>query len=130
EANTNGGADEQDRIPGHPGLQYQCFRPGPIRPLVSGPADSRRAEPARASPLATAVAFESSNGKATMKRTTFRLAIAVTRSIAAPATPVWNLLTDIGAQSRWNSTLTSIEGKIAPGERVSFRVPEAPGQTF
>jgi hypothetical protein len=26
--------------------------------------------------------------------------------------------------------LTSIEGKIALGERVSFKVPEAPGQTF
>jgi hypothetical protein len=74
--------------------------------------------------------FESGDGKATTTRTTFRLAIAVTRSIAAPTTTVWNLLTDIGAQSRWNSTLTSIEGKIAAGERVSFRVPEAPGQTF
>lgn len=26
--------------------------------------------------------------------------------------------------------MTSIEGKIALGERVSFTVPEAPGQTF
>jgi hypothetical protein len=63
-------------------------------------------------------------------RTAFRLTSAVTRSIGAPATTIWNLLTDLGAQSRWNSTLVSIEGKVALGERVSFRVPDAPGQTF
>ena len=70
------------------------------------------------------------DGKATTTRTTFRLAIACTKSIEAPATAVWKLLTDLRAQSRWNSTLTSIEGRVALGERVSFKVPEAPGQTF
>jgi len=70
------------------------------------------------------------DGRATTTRTTFRLAIAVTKSIDAPIATVWSLLTDVRAQSRWNSTLTSIEGKIEPGERVSFQVPEAPGQTF
>jgi hypothetical protein len=70
------------------------------------------------------------DGKATTVRTTFSLAIAVTKSIEAPNTLVWNLLTDLSAQSKWNSTLTSIEGEIALGERVSFKVPEAPGQTF
>jgi len=93
-------------------------------------SDARRAESARPGRLVTAVALESSDGKATTTRTTFRLAVAVTRSIAAPSTTVWNLLTDLDAQSKWNSTLTSIEGKIALGERVSFRVPEAPGQKF
>jgi hypothetical protein len=76
------------------------------------------------------MALESQDGEATITRTTFRLAIAVTKSIQAPATTVWNLLTDLSAQSKWNSTLTSIEGKIAFGERVSFKVPEAPRQTF
>lgn len=76
------------------------------------------------------MALESPDGKATTTRTAFRLAIAATRSIEAPITTVWSLLTDLRAQSRWNSTLTSIEGKIALGERVSFTVPEAPGQTF
>jgi hypothetical protein len=73
---------------------------------------------------------ESQDGKAITTRSTFRLAIAVTKSIEAPTTTVWNLLADISAQSKWNSTVTSIEGKIALGERVSFKVPEAPGQTF
>lgn len=76
------------------------------------------------------MAPESADGKATTTRTAFRLAIGATRSIDAPITTVWNLLTDLRAQSQWNSNLTSIEGKIALGERVSFRVPEAPGQTF
>ena len=71
-----------------------------------------------------------SEGRATTTRTTFRLESAVTTSIAAPAATIWNLLTDLGAQSKWNSTLTSIEGKVALGERVSFKVPEASGQTF
>ena len=40
---------------------------------------------------------------------------------------IWKLLTE---QSPWNSTLLGIEGKVALGERVSFRIPEAPNQTF
>lgn len=80
--------------------------------------------------MATAMTIESHRGKATTTRTTFRLAIAVTKSIEAPTTTVWNLLTDLRAHSTWNSTLTSIEGKIALGERVSFKVHEARRQTF
>ena len=76
------------------------------------------------------MALRSLEGKATATRTAFRLAIAVTASIEAPATTVWGLLTDVRAQSKWNSTVTSIEGRIALGGRVSFRVPDAPGQTF
>lgn len=74
--------------------------------------------------------LESQDGKATTTRTTFRLAIVVTTSIEAPTMTIWKLLTDIRAQSKWNSTLTSIEGAIAFGERVSFKVHEAPRQTF
>ena len=70
------------------------------------------------------------DGKATTTRAAFRLASAVTLSIDAPATTLWGLLTDLGAQSRWNSTSTSIEGTVALGQRVFFKVPEAPGQTF
>src|ERR1700693_6007271 len=76
------------------------------------------------------MALESQVGTAPPTRTTFRIAFSVTKSIDAPTTTVWNLLTDLSAQAKWNSTLTSIEGKIALGERVSFKVPEAPRQTF
>jgi hypothetical protein len=70
------------------------------------------------------------DGQATTTRTTFRLAISAAILIEAPATTIWPLLTDLHAQSTWNSTLASIDGKVALGERVSFTVPEAPRQTF
>jgi hypothetical protein len=76
------------------------------------------------------MALESQAGTATTTRTAFRLAFAVTKSIEAPTMTVWSLLTDVRSQSKWNSTVTSIEGKIALGERVSFKVPEAPRQKF
>jgi hypothetical protein len=76
------------------------------------------------------MALDSQDGKATTARTTFRLATTVTKSIDASDTTLWNLLADVGAQSKWNSTATSIEGTIALGKRVSFMVPEAPRQTF
>jgi uncharacterized protein YndB with AHSA1/START domain len=72
----------------------------------------------------------SQDGKATTTRTTFRLTFSVTRTIAASETTLWSLLADVAAQSKWNSTVTSIEGTIALGKRVSFKVPEAPRQTF
>lgn len=69
-------------------------------------------------------------GKATVTRTAFRLAISVTTSIDAPPATIWNLLTDLEAHSRWNSTVTSIYGEVALGKRVTFEIPEAPGQKF
>jgi hypothetical protein len=70
------------------------------------------------------------DGHALTTRSAFRLVIAVGIVIDAPATTVWHLLTDVRAQAAWNSTLASIDGKVAIGERVSFSVPEAPRQTF
>jgi hypothetical protein len=57
--------------------------------------------------------IDSQDGKATTVRTTFRLAVTVTKLVEAPAVTIWNLLTDLNAQSRWNSTVTSIEGEVA-----------------
>ena len=70
------------------------------------------------------------DGNATTTRSTFRLAIAVSTLIDAPAPTIWALLTDLDAQRRWNSTLASIDGKVALGEKVSFAVRESPKQTF
>lgn len=67
---------------------------------------------------------------ATTVRATFSLTITVSTSINAPAEKIWGLLTDVQAQARWNSTLTAIEGEIALGKRVTFEIPEAPGQKF
>ena len=73
------------------------------------------------------LAAQAGDGKAIVTRTAFRLAISVTISIDASASTIWKLLTD---QSTWNSTVTSIEGQVALGKRVTFEIPEAPGQKF
>ena len=54
---------------------------------------------------------------------TFRMDCRVAVTIAAPAEAIWKLLTDAVGFSRWNSTVTSIEGTIALGERLKIRVP-------
>ncbi|MEM1031090.1 MAG: SRPBCC domain-containing protein [Myxococcota bacterium] len=63
------------------------------------------------------------DARATHERTTFRLRYAVAIDIDAAAPRVWSLLTDAEAMPRWNSTVTSVEGRIAVGERVVLRVP-------
>lgn len=54
---------------------------------------------------------------------TFRLECRVAITIAAPPEKIWALLTDAAGFARWNTTVTSIEGTIALGERVKIRVP-------
>ncbi len=43
--------------------------------------------------------------------------------IRAKAEIVWSLLTDAKTFSRWNSTITDIEGQIREGERLRIHVP-------
>lgn len=54
---------------------------------------------------------------------TFRLECRVAITIAAPPEKIWALLTDAAGFARWNTTVTSVEGTIALGERVKIRVP-------
>jgi hypothetical protein len=59
----------------------------------------------------------------TQARGLFSLACAVEINVRAPAAIVWNLLTDAEGFPRWNSTVTSIEGRIREGERLRLHVP-------
>ncbi len=61
---------------------------------------------------------------------TFRQQCTVAADIQAPPEKIWALLTRPEGMTRWNSTLTSIEGNIELGGTVRMRVPEAPGRTF
>jgi hypothetical protein len=61
---------------------------------------------------------------------TFRLEYSVTIEIAATPATIWRLLTDAARFTSWNTTVTSIEGEIALGERLTLRVPLAPGRAF
>jgi hypothetical protein len=64
------------------------------------------------------------DGRAQKTRTTFRLECGVGITIRATPDKIWALLTDAAAFPKWNSTVQSITGKIAPGERIVVRVPD------
>lgn len=53
----------------------------------------------------------------------FAMACAVEVNIRASAHAIWSLLTDANGFSRWNSTVTAVEGQIREGERLRLRAP-------
>jgi len=66
---------------------------------------------------------------ATTTTGTFRQSCSVSCTIAAPAGRVWGLLTDAKRFPSWNSTVTSLDGDIALGQRLAIKVP-AVDRTF
>jgi hypothetical protein len=59
----------------------------------------------------------------------FEMTCRVEINILANAEIVWSLLTDAKGFSRWNSTVTGIDGEIREGERLRLHVPGT-GRTF
>jgi hypothetical protein len=57
-------------------------------------------------------------------------AFAVQTSIRATPERVWDLLTDAVGYLRWNSTVQKVDGKIAPGGRVTVYPKINPGRAF
>jgi len=72
----------------------------------------------------------SSTPSAAKSHATFRMECAITCNIKATRERIWALLTDAADFPRWNSTVTSIKGKIALGETLELRVPLAPTRVF
>jgi uncharacterized protein YndB with AHSA1/START domain len=70
------------------------------------------------------------SGKASKTSSTFRMACSIGITIRAAPERVWALLTDAAGFPRWNSTVSSIEGEIAEGQRLKLKVPSAPGRVF
>ena len=68
--------------------------------------------------------------KATASGGLFSMECSVTCMIKAPAGRIWEILTDASRFTAWNSTLTRMEGRIAPGETVKLEAKSAPGRTF
>lgn len=68
--------------------------------------------------------------KCSKSRTTFRLEYAIAINIKAPADKIWTLLTSAADIPRWNTTVTSVEGTIALGQKIKLQVPLAPGRVF
>jgi uncharacterized protein YndB with AHSA1/START domain len=54
----------------------------------------------------------------------------VSRTINAPVTVVWSLLTDASSYARWNRAVVSIEGPIAEGNSIRLVSIADPKRTF
>ncbi|MFK7936644.1 MAG: SRPBCC family protein [Saprospiraceae bacterium] len=70
------------------------------------------------------------NGKATTEKTTFSRTTSISTSINADAATVWALLTDAANYPNWNSTVISIDGIIARGEKIKLKSTLDPSRAF
>jgi uncharacterized protein YndB with AHSA1/START domain len=69
----------------------------------------------------TIMSTATQGGKATTVKTTFSRQTSVSIEIKADAIIVWALLTKAQDYPRWNTTVTSIEGNIALGEKIKLK---------
>lgn len=74
--------------------------------------------------------MSSTDGRATKTKSTFRMEYAVGLNVQAPAKRLWALLTTANDFPRWNSTVKSIEGNIALGEKIKLQAVIAPDRIF
>lgn len=63
-------------------------------------------------------------------RKTFSRTTSVSTVIKADPAVIWALLTNAADYKRWNSTVISIEGEIAPGEKIRLKSTLDPKRTF
>ncbi|MDH4474309.1 MAG: SRPBCC domain-containing protein [Fluviicola sp.] len=59
--------------------------------------------------------------KATTVRKTFSRTTSISTEIVSDPGIIWALLTNASDFSRWNSTITSLEGKIELGKKIQLR---------
>ena len=70
------------------------------------------------------------SSKATTVRKTFSRSTSISTTIQADPSIIWALLTNATDYKRWNSTIVSIEGEIAPGEKIKLKSTLDPKRTF
>jgi hypothetical protein len=70
------------------------------------------------------------NGRANKTKSAFRMEYTCGINIKATPSRIWSLMTNAADFPRWNSTIKSIEGKIAAGETIKLRATIAPDRTF
>ena len=63
------------------------------------------------------------NGIAQATTSAFRRSVTVAIDIGASPERVWGRLTNATDMPRWNSTVSSIEGSVALGQRLKLKVP-------
>ncbi|MBK8850267.1 MAG: SRPBCC domain-containing protein [Saprospiraceae bacterium] len=71
-----------------------------------------------------------SSGKAVTTKKLFSRETAVSIDIQADKSIIWALLTNASDFPRWNSTVISIDGRIAPGEKIKLRSKLDPKREF
>lgn len=54
----------------------------------------------------------------------------VSTTIRATPDAVWQILTDAPKYTAWNTTVDKVEGRIAPGEKVTVHAKISPGRAF
>lgn len=76
------------------------------------------------------MAAVSSNGKSVTTKKTFSRETAVSIDIQSDKSIIWALLTNASDFPRWNSTVISIEGTIAQGEKIKLKAKLDPKREF
>ena len=76
------------------------------------------------------MATVTSDGKALTTKKTFSRETAVSIDIQADRSIIWALLTHANDFPRWNSTVISIEGTIALGEKIRLKAKLDPKREF
>lgn len=59
-----------------------------------------------------------------MKEFRARIEIQATREV------VWDILVNVGEWERWNTTIERVEGRAAPGEKITVYSKVSPGRAF
>ncbi len=80
--------------------------------------------------MATTTFASAQTSKAVTLRKTFSRTTSVSTTIQADPAIVWALLTHASDYKRWNSTIVSIEGDIAEGEKIRLVSTLDPKRTF
>lgn len=71
--------------------------------------------------MTTSTFAQTANGRATTVKTTFSRETTISIDISADPAIAWTLLTNAADYTRWNSTVTSLEGTIALGEKILLK---------
>lgn len=54
----------------------------------------------------------------------------VSTSVRATTDTIWKILTDASKYTTWNKTVDKVEGRIAPGEKITVHTKLSPGRAF
>lgn len=79
---------------------------------------------------ATNAAPITANGKAVKTKKGFRLEYGVGITINASPQTIWSVLTNAPAYPQWNSTIDSIKGTIALGQKIKLHAKISPKRAF